>query len=711
MEVGPLAEIVGHDYSYVHRIVKNGRIPDTDVLEAIMDALEMTEDERKKARVEAGAESEPSGALPRESPAAPEGTPEHYRDRILIALEKNGLNLQNAEALVDGLLPAIRLVVSQWAKSDAAVLAQYVPSHGPEHNCRMIEQLCQKATAPLKVLEDNEIRILLYAIWLHDIGLCELTLPSDEPERLKVLENYQTRSVKYLDAKHLSMQLSGDDKQVVGTLCRHHRNIDHLSQLATPGWLERGRQQGLIALLRLAMLFEVSHDRVKGGRLLPFTKQLPPDLESELLRNLFVYNIAADENTLCAELYYLGDPPESVLKVLNQRIQHDLQGALHLIKHVLVTELEHDLLLVATKPTGVPVQRELQKQVQEALKLLSTSRSPNASRVMETLLAALDDYLIDAVNDPDDALDRIRGEMAAYGRLRFYQAHVLNIRDELNAVLEQPGMDAAGRLDAVRCVVQKFRDRADAGISAIRRVVPRLFSQKSRFFVFGFSNCVLEALKALNPAVRAGSEIVVFECRAKSHHGIDGSLEYSDGVEFARKIREQFEENMNIKDFRSVTLIFDGAAAAAMGAPVPTLKSYLLLGAEGIYLDGSVASTIGTMPIVLSAHAPRGQTNDAPQVEVYVLADGNKVRGDIPQAGVRDNLWLTGEKDTLEALAGSYIELGNLVNEKVPAKYIRGIITEADERPLAPAEIREKYPEVREPAATAAAAGAGTDGR
>ena len=97
-----------------------------------------------------------------------------------------------------------------------------------------------------------------------------------------------------------------------------------------------------------------------------------------------------------------------------------------------------------------------------------------------------------------------------------------------------------------------------------------------------------------------------------------------------------------------------------------------------------MASTIGTLPIVLSARLCG--------VDVYVLADGNKVRQDITQTGIRDNLWLTGDKDTLEALDDFRITLGNLVNEKVPANYIRGIITEAaGDGPLTPGEIKDKY--------------------
>ena len=130
-------------------------------------------------------------------------------------------------------------------------------------------------------------------------------------------------------------------------------------------------------------------------------------------------------------------------------------------------------------------------------------------------------------------------------------------------------MEPGDQLEAVRRVVEDFRDRAAQAISVIRCVARRLFSRKARFFLFGYSNCALEALAALDPAVRAESDIVVFEGRVKSHHGIDGSLEYSDGVEYARKIREQFAEAIKIKDFKSVTLMFDGAAVAAMSEPDP----------------------------------------------------------------------------------------------------------------------------------------------
>jgi translation initiation factor 2B subunit (eIF-2B alpha/beta/delta family) len=597
----------------------------------------------------------------------------HYKTRLRRALESLRRSAAEHHDVETHLFEIASRVVGVWRD---AVPISYIPEHGPDHNVRMVEVLCEQFRAELRNLDVDDLRILLAAIWIHDLGLALPEPESPDSDRSETQEEnplirYEKRSEHYLDSHSHELGLSYEPyRRIVSNLCRYHRNRESLEDLSI-----EGRQKALLALLRLANLMAVSADRVKGRDLVTF-KEVPRDIAADTLRSLFVAQIDRDElnGMLLAKMVRDGEWGETKLKLLSAKIQQDLQSALDRIKTTLVIELKTNLLRCSVQTVAVPPDFD-KDLLRKMLDMLGTASSPNAERVFDGMIASLTVHL--AEGSRSTAAD-IRGELDYFTRLRPCHWQTQNLADRLGRLELGPTGTAAGDSAAdLRTILDEAQTLKKHAHQVIGDSAPITFAAPAAFFVFGYSGCVLTALEALQAsAPHRVSRIYVCECRNKSlYYDVGNSVEYSDGVEYARKIRE-----MRWKDVR---LISDVSICHAIRVSRSTFPSvYVLFGADGINPQGHVSGTIGTATIAAAAKH-FGAT-------VCVLAEGGKVRDSTEYAGSeRPGEWLTADPRIMASLRNDEIRVERPLNEEVPVDLIDCFITERGV--LTPAQFSETY--------------------
>ena len=270
----------------------------------------------------------------------------------------------------------------------------------------------------------------------------------------------------------------------------------------------------------------------------------------------------------------------------------------------------------------------------------------------------------------ETAFSAVRDELQNYTTLRPYQALVVNLATELTEILDDLQDRHSEKLTKIRKIVSWHKKARATAYQRIAKDVVGEFKSKNKFVVFGYSDCVLEALGTLRRAIAGLLQVYVFESRNKSQYGLDNTVEYCDGVEYARKIREL--------GFDRVRLASDVSAVYTLTAVNPGV---LLLGADAIDRSGDLSETIGSASIALAAKHYG--------VNVYVLAEGAKVCSELNLGDERDNDWLTNDDRITRTLEKDGIELCKPLNEKLPSSLVTGFFTEHGL--LNPDQFRKTY--------------------
>jgi translation initiation factor 2B subunit (eIF-2B alpha/beta/delta family)/transcriptional regulator with XRE-family HTH domain len=607
-----------------------------------------------------------------------------YRAALKAAIRSIRRPAADGEALETYLMDLVPRIIPVW-KPDADIT--YIPEHGPRRNLRMIQVLCKHFKSDLKQLPLHELRILFAVIWIRDLGLAfRKPTPKGGVEE-DPLDTYERRSAEYLDGHSHELGLSYEpDKRIATNLCLHHRNKQALEDLEIDG-----RQKALLALLRIGDLMAVSPEFVKGRDLMTF-KPVPHDISADVLRCLFIAKIDRDEQhcMLLAQMVRDGDWGETKLKLLSSKIQQDLQLALDRIKATLVTELRTNVFFSSVQTVAVPPNFD-RRQLKRMLDMLGTASSPNAAAVFEGLVESLKRHLAEG-NLATTRISHISEELDRFCNLRPCHAQIRNVADQLKHVLG--GLDDTAspepRLKDMLEIVETFvRAQEQAYVTIAARAV-ETFPKAVRFVVFGYSKSVLSALQALSSEVDHNrSEVYVCECRNKSLYSeLGNAVEYSDGVEYATKIREIKWVHVNIVSDISIC----DCLQEAVDSQSPT---YVLLGADGVDPHGNVSGTVGSKTIAVAAKAFH--------VPVYVLTEGGKVRKDIVCKTLsRRKEWLTTDQRIRAILKNEEIKVLAPQNEMVPVDLIDRFITEKGV--LTADQFREAYPvaSLSEPSASSA---------
>lgn len=581
-----------------------------------------------------------------------------YCETEAIRIINSGLSEAVAKDLNRFVPAVIKYVRNAWMDAYARKQGEPIPSlarRGPNHCLAMMRILFQRFSRALRGLSPPELRILAAAIWVHDLGL---TL--DEAADASGLNTYHEWSESHVRENYYSFGLCDpEEAKAVGTLCRFHRNTNHLPDLeisGAGGGLPVNRQKTLIALLRLGNLMDVHYNRVRQTEL-HSKVPLPIDFQSELLRNLFVTRLYEDRHFLRAEVTYSPDWGESRASSLMSTIERDLRTELSRIKDVLTSNLQHIDLLWTKVVGGAYPDPSIAAHLLEATRFLGTSRSPNAAHVLNDLLGYLSRHLSSS-RDPGvceaakSAIDELVKTCSQHAQLLNLQDRARKARD----ILE------------LRGIVEEFQTGKRKAYHDIAVEAQKVFKPGDWFVLFGFSAAVLEALKALGQEVKASATVFVLECRNKTLYGPENSVEYCDGVQYALRVREL--------GYKQVYLASDSCAAYILGASKrePTewepyfkrqsnSKVHVLLGADGLDPnDASAWSTVGCLPLALAAKEY--------EAKVYVLAEPKKLRPGLKWPQPREAEWLTSEPAMNGVLEHNGIEKIHPLNERLPSQLV-----------------------------------------
>ena len=674
-------QIAGIDPAYLFRIEKGEKTPSREMLLRIADGIGANDETREKWLHQAGYAQPSSTAdakAPDVQPTAPELLLATPVDRTLatIATKIRWLTQREAQMLEQKLAGVIEHVVKHWADGpNTPAVARLIADHGPEHNARMVAVLCDNFERELRVLDASELWLLLAAFWLQDIGLSLLPDPKDGDLFAERLKTYEVLSVDHVRKHQSKLGLSDAETRVLANLCQHHRNRDRLRDVVigeTGGEMPADRQKLALALLRLVSMMEVHQDRVvrpdRVTNLLPFKNPIPADLESELIRNLFLVTIYRQGHTLCAEVCYSRDFEQEMVFKLKERLQEELQGSLDLVSDSLVLYAKSVLLWTKLEIGPAPEPGVLE-HLTHAVKVLLSSHSPNAALVIDSLIGLLEKHLDTDTIVMTTVASEVRSELAQFTSMRSYHAQIANISEEIDAVLNNQRLDEREKTHEMREIVQKYKDSKQKAYGVIRTEGAELLRQGAHrdIFLFGLSQSVLEALqgfKTLHEALSLDTCVHLFECRSKSDHGPYGKLVYCDGVEYARQITRL--------GYKTVTVWPDGTVYRALrDSKAAGRKPVVLLGAEGIEAErepGDVLSTVGTMPVILAAE-------HLMEIPIFVFTEGGKLRAGLEEKGERQNRWLFSEEKQAELELGDII-VRNAITERVPSTLIKGILSE-----------------------------------
>ena len=242
---------------------------------------------------------------------------------------------------------------------------------------------------------------------------------------------------------------------------------------------------------------------------------------------------------------------------------------------------------------------------------------------------------------------------------------------KLKGQIEGPG-DNDSKLAGMRGVVEWFNAKRDEFRSTIARHVRTKIPGPGRFVLFGYSDWVLTALDSFAPEVKAASRVIVLECRNKSVYGEDNVVDYCDGAAYALAVRNRGFVKVSMATDVSLASVLE--RAADVGGP-----TYVLLGANGIYQDGAIVSTVGYLTVALIARHY--------QTPLYVIAEAEKIvatpqhaAAGAPGTGrARETSWLDPQLLLkLERTHGDTppVDVYRPLQDIVPAELITAFITE-----------------------------------
>lgn len=571
----------------------------------------------------------------------------------------SGLSEPVARALNKFVLAVVKYVRNAWIEASRRKQGEpipYVARRGPNHCLAMMRILFQRFSRALRGLSPAELRILAAAIWVHDLGLT-LEKAATDSDALNI---YHEWSEAHVRENYYSFGLCDpEEAKAVGTLCRFHRNTNHLPDLEISGagaGLPVNRQKTLIALLRLANLMDVHYNRVCQTEL-HSKVPLPIDFQSELLRNLFVTQLYEDGHFLRAEVTYSPEWGESRASSLMSTIELDLRTELSRIKDVLTSNLQHIDLLWTKVVGGSYPDPSVAAHLLEATRFLGTSRSPNAARVLDDLLGYLSRHL--STSREPEVLEGAKSAIDELVKTCSQHAQLLNLQNRARRAKDVADL---------RAIVQEFQNDKKRAYHDIAIEAQRIFKPGDWFVLFGFSAAVLEALKGLAQEIKGASPVFVLECRNKTLYGPENTVEYCDGVQYALRVREL--------GYKQVYLASDGCAAYILSASkrepnewepyfrrTVDSKVYVLLGADGIDPDDASAwSTVGCLPLALAAREY--------EATLYVLAEPKKLRSGLKWPQPRDAEWLTSEPAINGVLEHNGIDKIRPLNERLPANLL-----------------------------------------
>ncbi len=703
-----LAKRAGIDPGYLSRILR-GKRPSEVVLRKIAKPLQLTEEQSGLLLAAAGYAV----------PTVAEILPNDQRATIEAAIRRiPGLTVEFRSRLAVQLVSVATATEALWHKAhDLGDPIPHVPEHGPEHSLAMLSRLVEffpEGLARLARRREISLALLLQSLWLHDVGIAahagaDSATHRGEQRKKDLYSDYRTypkRSENYVRELHLELGLSKEDARVLENLCKHHRESENLSAVAIEegnGVIPAREQKVLIALLRIADLLDVRPERVATKQKLDEVManwQVMLEVRGEWLRNLFIARLRRERSTLVAEIRYDRGWGQDSINTLLEAVVRELQGQINLVKDILVDEPDCILLNVRTDVSPDPLPTELKSAMEKVRR--SLGRYPSARHFMDRVLDSLDRLL--KFGKYDDVRDYVERELRASIGLRPYHVQVQNLCDDLVQILKGDYSEEK-QLRVIEQVSLVYRNHKEKAFAEIAAAAKREFCDpNASFLLFGYSECVLKGLGAIEQSVRRSVDVTILEFRAKSLYDSDFRLQYCDGANFALEVRRLGYERIWLAPDASVTAIFtlpQRLASHASPGSLPRRPTHLIVGVNAITPDDprrlseEAEDTATVREPAYGAYSTTGyrtiiEMAKKYKAHVYVLAESAKIRHGVEEtAKERVHCWLAQDERWAELMRDG-IRIFSPLDDQIDSHDISWFITDLGRDN--PADLRRKHP-------------------
>lgn len=595
----------------------------------------------------------------------------------------------------------------------------YFTAHDSSH-CQAVENLIRdlvfKSDIELSELED----FLLYAsAWTHDIGMSE-KIAKDYFE--KVNGKYSRIGARKIHEKIAAWYLSNNEDfqnifinndipestfrawiNTLNIIIRYHRRANDISKCPM---YRRLREDQIINLRLLACLLRLGDTlHVDSSR---FDKRLYDifqigdfDRTARLhwLKSYLVSAVNLNINNQTINITIDLPELESGLWSDAEDLNYNklvMEESIERLKFFIYEDIYEDLESVSDTfqkyeypfYTSIKIdtnfipgfQDGIKEEVASILNDMNIISAPNSSNVIEKSLRSIDSLYkmkSDSYEIFDKNFSQLLDNLRRIHETRPCHVGLKTIISKLEeyyknfpkADLGNIGLDKKDEL--MIPILNEMRDINEKRKTAkgeINRRSTEELDNKRNIFLFGFSQMAIDFLCANRVEnFRECVNLYVFECASKRKLSITNKIEYNDGIHYALELSKHRFNNIKLLPETSFpSLIKDG------NLNINGDNSLLLLGANGIDLEGNCGHTSGHLLMVIVAQHLG--------IPIYVVADKFKI-GIIewnPSLKREGFNWLSGKKELLRNLESKNIQLINYREDKIPLTDITDLIMDSN---------------------------------
>jgi translation initiation factor 2B subunit (eIF-2B alpha/beta/delta family) len=528
--------------------------------------------------------------------------------------------------------------------------------------------------------------LLLSAVWLQDIGMHPLLFGNIDKIRevekkdqwLKEVRNdHPRRSAEYV--KNIAEQLcdlSGTEIKDLQTMCRLHRRKAYLELYS-----EQSKSSDpainlplLIAYLRLADSLHIP-DRVRYNRF-KIHKLIGVDetVRFHWFKTLYVHNVIIDPDKHTINIVIKKRKDIDVSRFV-EIVKQELQDELESIREILYEGNLTFYLKINCEAKEAPLNDKEIRWLNELLaniQLFDPTLTPSASSVTDIVLKQIE-IMID-LKDPASSVKHVydysRSVLIDIIKERPCYTMLGKILNMLDYILSRSD-DNIKKLRMLMHTINKLKSSRAEDLKKIKaNSFDKIFRANS-FLVYGFSSTVICCLEYLQTKINRKRTIYVCEARPKTKYRFNNRLIYSDCIKYIEELetseerarQKNADESNHMSGFKIIKVPDSGVANLFSHKKV----EMVLLGANGISLNGDVAHSLGHLSIAVMATNYR--------IPVYVLANSIKIGSFEKKPDLqRDNEWHT--TDLHYAPTISKYKDYNPREDIVPADKIEAILTE-----------------------------------
>jgi hypothetical protein len=565
----------------------------------------------------------------------------------------------------------------------------YFTPHGRKH-CQEIVNILHKLIPKehFSKLSMKERFYLLTSAWLHDLGMLPLVYkeiyndenPNDHLNDIR--KNHHKISEKYIVNNWAKLQISEDDKELLGKLCRFHRRSENINECDKEFIVKNDkiRLRLLGAYLRLADSLDITSSRTfSEAYAICLAYDIPEESKLHWIKSKLVNGIdinleehkitiyfkepILDETEPVIDNKQASEKLADIIKLVTDDLKEELASIINILTRYGITYF----LDIEPKKTKVFVDRQILNDLRELVLNFDIMNNPSATKLLEIILVTISNILGYYFQKSNDTYQSVRLEGVNQRQTKFYKEKVndfiksvnenilksrpchiglVNIIHDCSEIFsvnyDEPSINIVDKLNHLYNKHQNSRN-------SIRSNAKNYFDEKLKsidierinILLYGFSELVTKAILGLRDSLinmnykgntndiysskleKKSSDLIHFyicDGQPKTQTGYNDHLIYHDGSQLALYLKRRGFSNITIiPDLISNNLIEMDAI------------DYIFLGANGIK-EGFFKHSAGHQAIIELARMHRenkkeeyikSKSKDKP--EIILVSSSEKV--------------------------------------------------------------------------------------